>query len=771
MSKILSPFLILVILSIGIIAFFYGEIILSPNDYFFSGWGDGIKNYFTYAYHIKHDTTYINFEGMNYPYGEHLLYTDCHPMLSTIFKFCSSKFNFFDTYSVGILNSIMIFSILLTFIICYFLLVELGVNSWLSVFFAISITLMAPQIFRLGGHFSLSYSCAIPLSWLLFLKSLDGKKSLLLFLFVNILFWVFTHIYLGVMISSFLLLLLLIRFYNEKNNRGLVVKRLLFVLAVVSPLILFLICANNTDTHVDRTNNPAGFFEYNAELDDIFLPNEYSPLRPLLDRWTGNTINLKWEAWAYLGFSSTILFIFLFLLLLISLFKKRNFSLLLSFFNAPKLNEALIASFILLLFAFAFPFKQIPELLEYFPIIKQFRATGRFSWPFYFVAASFIAYMIQNIYYKFKQEGRFLFGILFVCIILACNLIESFPYHTKVSWEITRSPNLFNPSLVSQDYINAIKKIDSNNYQAIITLPFFHVGSENFSLPVNHDAFKSSIITSFYSGIPLICSNLSRTSIKESKKIIQLLSPAFYKKEIRNDFNNSKPVLVIKTPYILSEYERDLLNHAILIYSCDKFDLYRLDFDKLFYNVSNYIYTDFLKKQRTLFPSKGFLVSNPNSFLFYTSYEDSKSEIVFRGRGAYKSHKKGRNLLAEFNPNTFAEKKKYQIALWMYNGGLDALNHRLKLTIEECDVEKNISYKTSFFPEEAKVINGDWSLVEGEFKVNDSKNPVYITSEGRNSEKSWLYVDDLLIYEAGDTIYKLNNETRVLFYNNHAVKL
>ena len=91
--------------------------------------------------------------------------------------------------------------------------------------------------------------------------------------------------------------------------------------------------------------------------------------------------------------------------------------------------------------------------------------------------------------------------------------------------------------------------------------------------------------------------------------------------------------------------------------------------------------------------------------------------------------------------------------------------------VVECDVQKNISYITRFFPEKAKVINDDWSLVEGEFKVTDSKNPVYITSEGRNSEKSWLYVDDLLIYEAGDTIYKLNNETRVLFYNNHTVKL
>ena len=91
---------ILITISLLFISIFYGKIIISPNDYIFSDKGDGIKNYYTYAYHIKHDKSYINFDGMNYPYGENFLYTDCHPLLANTLKLLSNITPFFKNYSV-----------------------------------------------------------------------------------------------------------------------------------------------------------------------------------------------------------------------------------------------------------------------------------------------------------------------------------------------------------------------------------------------------------------------------------------------------------------------------------------------------------------------------------------------------------------------------------------------------------------------------------------------------------------------------------------------
>src|ERR1041384_1921736 len=43
--------------------------------------GDGIKNEFTYLYQVLYGKGYW-FEGMNYPFGEHIVYTDGQPLLS-----------------------------------------------------------------------------------------------------------------------------------------------------------------------------------------------------------------------------------------------------------------------------------------------------------------------------------------------------------------------------------------------------------------------------------------------------------------------------------------------------------------------------------------------------------------------------------------------------------------------------------------------------------------------------------------------------------------
>ena len=48
----------------------------------FGGGGDGFKNYMTTNWHLAHDSSYVHYGGMNYPYGEHVLFTDNQPLFS-----------------------------------------------------------------------------------------------------------------------------------------------------------------------------------------------------------------------------------------------------------------------------------------------------------------------------------------------------------------------------------------------------------------------------------------------------------------------------------------------------------------------------------------------------------------------------------------------------------------------------------------------------------------------------------------------------------------
>tara|TARA_B110000046_G_scaffold108222_1_gene115591 strand:+ start:44962 stop:45285 length:324 start_codon:yes stop_codon:yes gene_type:complete len=98
---------------------FYGKAVLSSNNYLFSGNGDGIKNYFTHAYQIKNNESLTNFEGFNYPYGENFLYTDGHLLLISILKPLHSIFPGIPIYSIGILNSLMLISFLISALVLF----------------------------------------------------------------------------------------------------------------------------------------------------------------------------------------------------------------------------------------------------------------------------------------------------------------------------------------------------------------------------------------------------------------------------------------------------------------------------------------------------------------------------------------------------------------------------------------------------------------------------------------------------------------------------
>jgi len=69
---------------IGIfICFAYQRVLKVPNDFLVNG-GDGMKNYFTYLNHVKNDTTFMTFEGMNYPFGENIIFTDNQPLVANL---------------------------------------------------------------------------------------------------------------------------------------------------------------------------------------------------------------------------------------------------------------------------------------------------------------------------------------------------------------------------------------------------------------------------------------------------------------------------------------------------------------------------------------------------------------------------------------------------------------------------------------------------------------------------------------------------------------
>ncbi len=142
-------------IGVGLIALIvlYRPVLTSPDSYMFGADGDAVKNYFTYAWHVRYDKDWIHFGGTNYPYGDHVCYTDGHPIVSLILQ----PFDWAKHYPVGTLNMLMLLSQLIGIGVVYLLLSELGIKRYIAGLGALSMVWLQPTMFRMLGHFSLSH--------------------------------------------------------------------------------------------------------------------------------------------------------------------------------------------------------------------------------------------------------------------------------------------------------------------------------------------------------------------------------------------------------------------------------------------------------------------------------------------------------------------------------------------------------------------------------------------------------------------------------------
>jgi hypothetical protein len=185
------------LLTLIVMAFFYHRVFEGPNEIMFSESGDGIKAYTVYAGHILNDSSYINYRNMNYPYGQSHIYTDGQFLITNIIKLLSNPFPWLEKHSIGIYNLLILFSFPLCAFFLSLILNNLKLPGWYVCLVASCISLLAPQIFRTGGHLTLTYAFCIPLSWWLLIRYYEsGLKPFLLGVIIAVsTAWFFIHPY------------------------------------------------------------------------------------------------------------------------------------------------------------------------------------------------------------------------------------------------------------------------------------------------------------------------------------------------------------------------------------------------------------------------------------------------------------------------------------------------------------------------------------------------------------------------------------------------
>ena len=363
------------------------------------------------------------------------------------------------------------------------------------------------------------------------------------------------------------------------------------MVASIIPVAFFFFFVKLIDSHTGRTSNPWGIFEQHATLSTVFLPVSGGGLNVLKDIFF-HGVKQTWEGWSYIG----IVAIATFVICLHQIFRKKN-----SFSKFPKrhfINNIFITSIIILCLATLLPFRSILfVLVDNFDMIKQFRAIGRFAWVFFFVINIIAIFITNKWIIHLKNNNKNVIANTFIFIVPSIIALEGISYHISISQEITQSPNLFSLNQTSQYFQEDCNNINSKDYQGIISLPFFYIGSENFGKNGSEEIYKLSFLFSYHLGLPMVNSYLTRTSIHESKKIMQILSSGFIEKDIKRDLKSDKPFLVIYSHEELNEAEKSLLRRSKILEKRKMYSLYEINIDSIFQNTAKDEFLNFISKK------------------------------------------------------------------------------------------------------------------------------------------------------------------------------
>lgn len=711
----------------------FGKLIPDINNRYFSRDGDGFRTYFGMFYHAKFDDTYHRLDGMNYPFGEVIDFTDCQPPVSNFIRFVSNHIVDISGYTTGIVNGTMLFSILLASFFLFLIFRKLKLPNWFASAVSICIVFLSPQIQRMGGHFSLSWMFWIPLSIYL-LMLFDDKKSFWISLLVGVSAFLAgaMHFYL-LAFWIFLFAPYWLYLWTLRSDHSFSWEDFLHVfIQIVLPFILLEINLIVNDVVVDRTANPWGFYAYRGHFAAVFLPlyKWYIPFSNNLSF----ARKFDWEAFSYIGIIASSSFFVLTIKWIKGVVKSRKAT---SVSGNKVLDFLLVISFLVLLFSFGIPFIfGLDKLRSFLGPLGQLRGVARFGWMFFYVINIVVFYLIYNKVFLGKKGFA---GKIITFLFLSVFAFEAWAYSGSYQNNLNNQIAELNGQNYTLSQSLSSSSIDTSRFQAILPLPYFHCGSESSWIDNRCDIMKHSFILSMKTGIPNIGMMGARTSISQSYKNIELVRTPWVKYRVIDEYPNNKPLLLVVAKCDeLNTDEKRLVENASFIMAIPNFDLYEMPIDTLRALPSKYN-----------FPQRYLCLTDS----FESNVTAGKTDCFIDRSGNLKcgaDKLKGINVSKEFQrileaPVTLDSSKKLYIRFWVKDYAKDMVARTQLLIIQDKTNHELLEEKYTDIWRHIRSFNGDWALVEVPFDVKEPDEIIKLLIKNPEIEGQDLYFDEFSV--------------------------
>ena len=723
--------------------------------------GDPGKNYFVFLYHSLYAHG-IWFDGMNYPYGENVIYVDGQPALSC---FLSCFKGLTGHQALAAMNLLISFSVVLAILFTYRILIRFGVRPFLAILFSSLIMITYPQLLKVRAHFGMAYLCQLPMLFYWTLVYHNTRKLLPLFytLIMGALL-AFMHLYLGAVVFMWFafyclgILLLDKGILLEKFKKMVPIGATVAALFLCIKMLVFL-----TDPLKDRPMAPYTSLDYTTHWNDLFT-SPFSPLWKHLREWNLYTdISYAGEGFTYPGVITMAVFL---IATVAWMFRKiKNRGTIIPDNGAMRFESIwLFIAFCSLFLAMNFmaTIGQGPGFLKTF---KQFRSVGRFSWIFYYLISVFTVVTINNWYGIFLPKRPYISYLLVMfCVAVWAEEGKGYVQYTRGFLADSKkvSDQFFYKNDTDWPHFLESLHHHPSDFQAILLLPFIVSGSDK--LWVGDDpswALSIGAAASVQLHLPLVDACMTRSSWSIAKKQVKTVAGPFSDKPMLSDLKSNKPFMLLKLDW--QEIDPDqqyLYEGADSIGYRNNYYLYACYPDRIRANDKKH--QDSIRAVLPYLSGNDTCLDNAGSW-FVNHFDTGSSPDKLFGNGAMHPLPNDTALLASIAVAPRRNKEQYEFSCWFL---LDDKSYRSpEVTIQMLDgAGKEVG--AAYILTKASVDNeGMWFRMSQYFYIPGTCRSVVVRMV-KQEVLSYLAYDEMMLRPATARIVSKANNGKIMV-NNH----
>ncbi len=752
------------LLSILLVTYSFSYVVTTPWQILPNINGDGAKNNFTFLYHSVYENGYW-FYGMNYPYGDHIVFTDGIPVLSVFFALINNV-----SVATALTSLWWLFglSYIVSILFLYLVLIKFKVTPILSVVFSMLIGIFTPQIFGMQGHYGLGFAHIIPMVFYWSVCFYENqKKRYPFYIFLAGLITAFIHPYFGGLVFIWTLFYAIGCFITSKDTLKLKINRALPILISGISILLFVgIIMKLTDPIKDRPITPFGMLVYCTTGNQIFTSLNTPFWKYLNEKKIFNDSSEGGEGNTYLGLVILTVIIISFVRGIIFKVKKTETKLLVgdNRFSSIWLFIAMAS----LLFGMGVPFVwNLDWIIDYLFMFKQFRTLGRFSWMFYYVITVYGVVVISKWYEYFIVKKNYFIGNFIIVLSIGIWGWEANGYVQIIRQSAETAVLNYNTifSKTEQNWTDYLHEhhIDRKDFQAILALPYYHVGTDKFWVGKD-GAFGLSLAikAALQLKLPITDVNLSRSSWGQAAKQLKLFAGPYSEKTMLHEINAN-------IPFLLMQFEEDSLNmdEKYLLKSSEyighfsRCNLYAFYPSRLLAN--DILFKDSISKIASLLNLNTDTCIGTNNNYYINHFDSLKYDFAFLGRGAQKVISENECNLSIIPISKLSTKCSYEFSCWIL---LDSTNYRSPyFLLELLDNNNNILNTVTVLTKESVDSHNMWFRAFKYFDIDTNcKN---IRCRLMNHPNPAYFAIDELMLRPTETLIISKSYNGKIMVNNH----